>query len=260
MVVVVGQIVRHPKKPEWGVGEVLKIDDEKILVHFKQGGQRLLKGISLVKVPPTNRTNRQRKGSKAATVKKVPKRTRKRPKPKDKVESQKDSSRSIETRDRSIDQEFETILKILDRLHQDLGPDSEPNTALLLYTLLQTPGMTAHDYLGTLEPEVRAHLVVEALAGAQGRHFGIPSEHIVYAARRIAKEICNDSRIDSRHLLLVCMVGSAWLGRGPELPILSTESKHILGYSNLAVRAMRFAGIDPVCVFRRIVSTHSGSL
>jgi hypothetical protein len=241
----------------------MKVEDQKILVRFEAVGQKLLKNVALIATDeqpllrepeglgsnsPVRSSKKQqgrRKRSRPKTARRV-KTTKKTAPAKDVTEHPRSSIAGFEAADLSTTQDSETILKMLDRLKQDLGFTSEANTALLLYTLLQTPGTLAHGYLGTLDSELRAHLVLEALQGAQGRQFGIPTDHILYAARRIATDICNDSHIDSRHLLLVCMVGSGWLARAPELLPLSTESKHILGYSNLAVRAMRFAGMDPV--------------
>ena len=97
-----------------------------------------------------------------------------------------------------------------------IGPKAEPSTALLLYTLLQTPGTLAHGILGQLDLAVRARLAVESWQAAQDSFNGISVEHIRYAARRVALEVCNDSVIDSRHLLLVCLVGSGLLGGGPK--------------------------------------------
>jgi hypothetical protein len=263
----VGQRVRHATKPEWGIGEVLNVEDEKVLVKFEEVGQKLLKNVQLValenqqllldsqdarklenisSVQASEKDGGPRKGRTSKSTRKVKKTLKKTATTKGVAEHEPNSIIGFETRDLSISPESETILKMMDRLREDLGSPSESNTALLLYTLLQMPGTVAHGYLGTLDSELRAQLLVEALHGAQGRQFGIPTDHILYAARRIAKEICNDSHIDSRHLLLVCMIGAGWLARGPELLPLSTESKHILGYSNLAVRAMRFAGMNPV--------------
>lgn len=262
MAVSVGQKVLHPTKREWGVGEVLKVQDQKTLVQFEGVGRKLLKNVALIAIDSqvlqskglkdnwpihsSKKSARVRNRSTSKSTQKVKTTPKNTSSTKDIAKVERNSIIGFESGDISTIEESETILKMLDRLRQDLGFTSEPNTALLLYTLLQIPGTLAHGYLGTLDSELRAHLVVEALQGAQGRHFGIPADHILFAARRIAKEICNDSHIDSRHLLLVCMVGSGWLARAPELLPLSTESKHIVGYSNLAVRAMRFAGIDPV--------------
>ena len=270
MGVTVGQRVQHPTKPEWGIGEVLKVEDQKILVRFEKVGQKLLKNVALIPLEyqqlqlgeteqvlkdivlgrsKNERKAREHRSTATLKVKSTVKPTLSK---KDTAEKQGESIIGFQSAGLAITQESETILTMLDRLQQDLGFLPEPNTALLLYTLLQMPGTLAHGYLGTLDSELRAHLVVETLQGAQGRHFGVPTDHIRYAARRIAKDICHDSQIDSRHLLLACMVGSGWLARAPELPPLPTESRQILGYSNLAVRAMRFAGVDPVEFLDRV--------
>jgi len=238
MALTVSQKVRHPTKPEWGLGEVLQVRDQKILVHFEHAGRRLLTGVLLIEVAGAKPMKRKRTRPNAAKTSAKKKAL--------KTDELTLPATILGSREPSVSPEFETILRVMDRLRQDFGPTTEANTALLLYTLLQTPGIAAHDYIGTLDPELRARLVVEALEGSQGRQNGISTEHIRYAARRVAIEVCNDSSIDSRHLLLVCLVGSGWLARAPELPVSSTESEHILGYSNLAVRAMRFAGVNPL--------------
>jgi len=247
-----GQHVRHPTKPDWGVGEVLDVRDQKLVVYFELAGRKVLKGVRLIQVAAAEPINRRRRKPKAnkTTSKKKPRKTR--PPIAEPDEPIALASTVFGQREPSISAEFETVLRIMDRLRNDFGPSAEANTVLLLYTLLQTPGIVAHRYLATLDPDLRARLVVEALEGAQGRLNGITDEHIRYVARRLAIEVCEDSLIDSRHLLLVCMVGSGWLGRSPELPVASTETHNILGYSNFAVRAMRFAGIDPAAFLEQV--------
>lgn len=272
MGVTVGQRVQHPTKPEWGIGEVLKVEDQKILVRFEKVGQKLLKNVALIALEyeqpllqqaeterspkdtsqPRSKKRRNDRKPKSNATRKVKSTVKQTPNTNDTAEKQSESVAGFQSQGMATTQESEMVLTVLDRLQQDLGSLTEPNTALLLYTLLQMPGTLAHGYLGTLNSELRAHLVVETLQGAQGRHFGVPIDHIRYAARRIAKDICKDSRIDSRHLLLACMVGSGWLARAPELPPLPAETRQILGYSNLAVRAMRFAGVDPVEFLDRV--------
>jgi hypothetical protein len=247
MALSVGQKVRHPAKSEWGLGEVLEVRDQKVLVNFEEVGKKLLKGVSLIKVASTNQIKRERIRPKASQKIRKKKSISSGPKAKKEFyELTRGSSAVVSPREPSRNSEFETTLRTLEGLRRDLGTSAEANTALLLYTLLQTPGITAHNYLLTLGPEVRGRLFVEAWEGAQGRQNGISEDHIRYVARRVAKEICKDKELDSRHLLLACMVGSGWLARSPELPALSTESDAILANSNFAVRAMRFAGINPV--------------
>jgi hypothetical protein len=137
-------------------------------------------------------------------------------------------------------------------LTRDLREGGEASTALLLYSLLQTPRLKAHDLLGALPEEVRARLLVESWKEAQLAHNGIPIEHIRYAARRIALEVCQEGQVDSRHLLMTCLVGSGLLGGGPELGIPDTDSRLILGRSNTAARALSDAGIDPLAFLNGI--------
>src|SRR6185437_3656235 len=171
--------VRHPNKPEWGLGEVLQIRDQKILVNFEHVGRKLLKSVSLIEIASTKPIKRKRtrsnpvKTSSKKTKKNTPKTS---PRPKE-VPEEENGPTVFGSREPSVTAEFETILKVLDRLRQDFGPTAEANTALLLYTLLQTPGVIAHDYLGTLDSELRARLIVETLQGAQGRQNGISTEH-----------------------------------------------------------------------------------
>lgn len=47
----VGNQVRHPAKPEWGLGKILAVlNDDKLRVRFKNAGEKLLKGAPLVLV------------------------------------------------------------------------------------------------------------------------------------------------------------------------------------------------------------------
>src|SRR5262245_45897209 len=137
MALTVGQRVRHPAKPEWGLGEVLEVQDQKILVEFEHAGRRLLKSVALTEITTTNSTNSKR-------VRRNVKRSTK----KNTVKTKRGSKEVIDDRsalpvtvfgysEPSISPEFETTLKVLDRLRQDFGPAAEANTALLLYTLLQ---------------------------------------------------------------------------------------------------------------------------
>lgn len=148
--------------------------------------------------------------------------------------------------------ELDLVLKVLSRITRDLGARVEPNTSLLLYTLLQTPSIVAHRILGALDPALRARLLIESWESGQDRHFGVSSEHIKHAAGRIARDVCGESEINSRHLLMVCLVGSGFLANLPELRVGSTESKHILGRSNLAVRAIAEAGLNPIDFLERL--------
>lgn len=153
--------------------------------------------------------------------------------------------------------ELDLVLRVLSRVTRDLGALVEPNTSLLLYTLLQTPGIVAHRILGTLDPALRARLLIETWQSGQDRHFGVSAEHIKHAAGRIARDICGESEIDSRHLLMMCLIGSGFLASLQELRVGSTESKHILGRSNLAVRAIAGAGLDPLDFLDRVREPNS---
>lgn len=140
--------------------------------------------------------------------------------------------------------EIEVVLSVLGALATDLG--TEPSTALLLYTLLQTPGVKAHNLLCELPDDVRARVTLLSLVEAQSERNGISIQHVRYASERIASDVCGEPEVDSRHLLMTCLVGSGLLGNGPELGIPDTDSKFILGRSNTAVRALRDSGLDPL--------------
>jgi hypothetical protein len=148
--------------------------------------------------------------------------------------------------DAQIGADAESIFPVVDLLTRDLGPAAEPSTAVLLYALLQVPNTKAHALLGTLPPDVRARLAIETWQNAQIQRNGVPLDHLRQAARRISKYICEDPVVDTRHLLLTCLVGSAFLAAPPEIPVHSTATSDILGRSNTAVRAMIDAGIDPI--------------
>ena len=146
-------------------------------------------------------------------------------------------------RDSKPGPEVDTVLSVLAELRKDLQLEG-PSTALLLYALLQLPGTKAAHVIGSLEGSLRARLAMESLEQARALRNAIPREHILYAARRIALEVCNDAKIDSRHLLMTCLVGSGFLANPPELPVQLTDTRFILGRSNTAVRAMTYAGMD----------------
>ena len=46
-----GQLVRHPNKPEWGLGQVQSIIGEKITVNFEEAGKVVING-SVVELLP----------------------------------------------------------------------------------------------------------------------------------------------------------------------------------------------------------------
>jgi hypothetical protein len=148
--------------------------------------------------------------------------------------------------DTPIGSEAEAIFPIVDLLTRDLGQTAEPSTAVLLYALLQTPSTKAHSLLGTLPPDARARLAIESWQNAQIPRNGVPLDHLRHAARRISRYVCDDAEVDTRHLLLTCLVGSGFLASPPEVPVHSTATQDILGRSNAAVHAIIDAGIDPI--------------
>jgi hypothetical protein len=112
--------------------------------------------------------------------------------------------------DTPIGPEAEAIFPIVDLLTRDLGQVAEPNTAVLLYALLQIPNTKAHSLLGTLPPDARARLAIETWQNAQIPRNGVPLDHLRHAARRISRYVCDDAEVDTRHLLLTCLVGSSF--------------------------------------------------
>lgn len=40
-----GQLVTHPKEPEWGIGQVQSVIDGKITVNFEQQGKVVINGL-----------------------------------------------------------------------------------------------------------------------------------------------------------------------------------------------------------------------
>ena len=148
--------------------------------------------------------------------------------------------------DTPIGPEAEAIFPIVDLLTRDLGQAAEPSTAVLLYALLQTPNTKAHSLLGSLPPDARARLAIETWQNAQIPRNGVPLDYLRHAARRISRHICDDAEVDTRHLLLTCLVGSSFLASPQEVPSHSTATQDILGRSNAAVHAIIDAGIDPI--------------
>ena len=39
-----GALVRHPDRPEWGIGQVQSVIDSRITVNFEDAGKRLING------------------------------------------------------------------------------------------------------------------------------------------------------------------------------------------------------------------------
>lgn len=39
-----GQLVRHPDKPEWGLGQVQSVIDNRITVNFEEAGKVVING------------------------------------------------------------------------------------------------------------------------------------------------------------------------------------------------------------------------
>ena len=39
-----GALVRHPDRPEWGIGQVQSVIEDRITVNFEDAGKRLING------------------------------------------------------------------------------------------------------------------------------------------------------------------------------------------------------------------------
>ncbi len=48
---VLGDFVRHPQKPEWGIGQIQSVDRARVTVTFEHGGKQLIKA-ALVQLQP----------------------------------------------------------------------------------------------------------------------------------------------------------------------------------------------------------------
>ncbi len=52
-----GALVRHPDRPDWGIGQVQSVIDSRITVNFEDAGKRLINGdvVTLIVVaePPS---------------------------------------------------------------------------------------------------------------------------------------------------------------------------------------------------------------
>ena len=46
-----GQLVRHPDKPEWGLGQVQSVIDDKITVNFEEAGKVVINGSVIELLP-----------------------------------------------------------------------------------------------------------------------------------------------------------------------------------------------------------------
>lgn len=46
-----GQLVRHPAKPEWGLGQVQSIIGDRITVNFEEAGKIVINGSVIVLEP-----------------------------------------------------------------------------------------------------------------------------------------------------------------------------------------------------------------
>lgn len=46
-----GQLVRHPDKPEWGLGQVQSVIDDKITVNFEEVGKIVINGSVIELLP-----------------------------------------------------------------------------------------------------------------------------------------------------------------------------------------------------------------
>ena len=51
-----GALVRHPDRPDWGIGQVQSVIDSRITVNFEDAGKRLINGdvvgLIVVAEPP----------------------------------------------------------------------------------------------------------------------------------------------------------------------------------------------------------------
>ena len=54
-----GVLVRHPDRPEWGVGQVQSVIDIKITVNFEHAGKQVINGervtLTIIKPDPKGR-------------------------------------------------------------------------------------------------------------------------------------------------------------------------------------------------------------
>ncbi len=135
--------------------------------------------------------------------------------------------------------EVEAALEVVEELRRDLELE-DSSTALLLFALLQFPSCKAAQLLNSFEGSLRARLVIELLEQTKATRNGISREHIIYVARRVAVELFQDSTIDSRHLLVTCLVGAGFAAAPSELPPQPTDTRFILGTSNTAVKALTY--------------------
>ena len=56
--VTVGDRIRHPAKPEWGIGQVLDVDSSKAEVFFVEAGSKIISlrhvSLAILHPPPTH--------------------------------------------------------------------------------------------------------------------------------------------------------------------------------------------------------------
>ncbi len=46
-----GTFVRHPERPEWGIGQIQSVIGERITVNFENAGKQLINGAVVTLVP-----------------------------------------------------------------------------------------------------------------------------------------------------------------------------------------------------------------
>lgn len=49
-----GHFVRHPHKPEWGLGQVQSVIDNRITVNFEEAGKVVINGHQIELLPVDN--------------------------------------------------------------------------------------------------------------------------------------------------------------------------------------------------------------
>lgn len=49
-----GDLVRHPDRPDWGVGQVQSVDGDRVTVNFQHAGKRLV-NVAVIGLTPAPR-------------------------------------------------------------------------------------------------------------------------------------------------------------------------------------------------------------
>jgi hypothetical protein len=98
----------------------------------------------------------------------------------------------------------------------------------------------------------------ELLDQAKSVYNPSPLEYFRLAAERVQRDLCGDSHLDSRHFLLSCLVGKAFLGPDRCLgPNDHLTNEQLIGYGNDSVMAMRAANIDVVTFISQLRESRS---